>query len=187
MIRFPSRVIQRGVPRAALPINAGGLGGRFFSLLRRGVTGKGNGAKDSPPVRPCGLAFGGGPQSMGPVFSSWPNTIPEALAAEAVQRMPVRCRKWRRETEIGRCRLIRCLTPKASISRTGGQAPHADNSSYFIVQRKPPLRQVNRGGTTAFVHNLPAYDGADSVCTRAVADQFLSNSAFKFALNRLCD
>jgi hypothetical protein len=74
-------VIQRGAPKATLPTSAGGLGGRFFSLLRSGVTGSGSGANDSPPVRLCGLACGGGPQSIGPEFSSWPNAADAPDAA----------------------------------------------------------------------------------------------------------
>ena len=35
---------------AILPIRAGGVGGRFFSLRRSGVAGSGSGGNDSPPV-----------------------------------------------------------------------------------------------------------------------------------------
>ena len=48
-----------------MPTRAGGAGGRFFSLRRNGVTGKGSGGNPSPPVRCCFWAFGGGPQSIG--------------------------------------------------------------------------------------------------------------------------
>ena len=54
--RLPSLVIQRVAPRATLPISAGGLGGRFFSLRRSGVAGSGSGGVDSPPVWCWGLA-----------------------------------------------------------------------------------------------------------------------------------
>ena len=59
---------------AILPIKAGGCGGLFFSLRRSGVAGSGSGGNDSPPVRCCGLAFGGGPQSSG---------VPASSAAQA--------------------------------------------------------------------------------------------------------
>ena len=73
-----------------MPTSEGGAGGRFFSVRRNGVAGKGRGGNDSPPVRLCGFAFGGGPQSTGP-DPSWPSTspgkasIPEPAAPAAVQ------------------------------------------------------------------------------------------------------
>ena len=78
-VRLPSLVIHLVGPIAILPIRAGGLGGRFFSLRRSGVAGKGRGGNDSPPVWCCGLAGGGGPQSTGPLSPSSPKTNPGSV------------------------------------------------------------------------------------------------------------
>ena len=67
--RLPSRITNFVGPSAILPTRAGGAGGRFFSVRRSGVAGSGNGGNDSPPVRLCGVACGGGPQSTGPLSS----------------------------------------------------------------------------------------------------------------------
>src|SRR5436190_16904418 len=77
-------------PRAILPTSDGGAGGRFFSVRRSGVAGRGRGGNDSPPVRLWGFARGGGPQSTGP-DPSWAlaeggsASIPEPAAPAAVQ------------------------------------------------------------------------------------------------------
>ena len=88
--RLSPLVTQRIGPSAILPIRAGGAGGRFFSVRRSGVAGRGSGGNDSPPVRLCGLAWGGGPQSTGPepswaIPSEGKASIPEPAAPAAVQ------------------------------------------------------------------------------------------------------
>ncbi len=100
MVRLPSLVTQRTGPMPILPIKAGGAGGFFFSLRRSGVAGSGSGAKPSPPVRCWSLAFGGGPQSIGPELSSPQasrGTVNSAAAEPMAQIIPTFSKNRRRE------------------------------------------------------------------------------------------
>lgn len=148
LIRLPSRVMNLIGPIAILPINAGGAGGRFFSVRLSGVTGKGRGGNDSPPVRLWRLGGGGGPQSIGPLRSAAAKSDcgtspPVPAASQPAAQLRANCRRDNsRKSAVARVIALSSL----------GETMPAGTSPWWLERRFNQTGQATRafrqsGGT----------------------------------------
>ena len=189
MIRLPSLVIQRMGPNGHLADQRPAGRAAASSRCDAGAWPARGAGKHSPPVRCCGLACGGGPQSTGPEFVVRPNqrrqtnvTLPTVPLATAIR--PIRSRNFaakpldcREDRLAASPPSFLCPAPLATAAcplLIASQEKPASQGLAFVIQthrlewtrQAPPSRPIARLGEESNPSRQPLWRSQEEVVKR---------------------